>query len=93
MWRDKGENKMATKTTYSCDKCRAEFSDRKTLKCITVQVGNYAAEGGLYSRNADWCLPCLQEFGIVPKSERKPTTVPAPSLEDMIRQIVREEMP
>lgn len=85
---------MATKTIYNCDRCNKEFSDRKDLMSVSAGVGNYYGSDSWERRwSQDWCFDCLDAFKIRPE-ERTPrgTIAPIPpTLEDVIREIVRQE--
>lgn len=86
---------MSSKTIISCDRCKKEFGDRKDMKVVSAYVGTYAGfESAFRSFTQDWCHSCLNEFGLPADYKEKPSMpVPGPSLEDMIREIIRQEMP
>lgn len=87
---------MSTKTTYACDRCNKEFIDRKELKCVSAGVGDYSGSDSWYkSFRQDWCLACLDEFGLPHENAKKIVTeppLPQPTLDDMIRAFIRNEL-
>jgi len=87
---------MATKTTYACDRCGAIFDDRNMLKCVSAGVGDYSGENSWFkSFHQDWCFECLKVLGLPygwRKDQYPKDDAPTPTLEDMIREIVRSEM-
>jgi hypothetical protein len=87
------------KTILTCDRCKKEVD-----KLYEVGAGarsEYSGQyhpGGreyrVYQLLAEWCLKCCIEMHIVQPvkgSDAKPLATP-PTLEDMIREIVREEI-
>lgn len=49
-------------------------------------------QGGKTRVKAEWCRDCLDATGLIPPPERKETEAPPPpTIEDAIREIVREE--
>jgi hypothetical protein len=86
---------MSTKTTYTCDRCKGDFSDRKAIKCVSAGVGDFSGSDSWFkSFRQDWCHNCLKGFGL-PCESAKATDVPPnppPTLEDMIREIVLREL-
>ena len=98
---------MSKVTTYKCDKCRKESINPDELKLIVVGVGiKSTAYGSSYHEKAfslydplrremEVCDSCLEKLGFVHKKEgedKKETQQPYPTLEDMIREIIREEI-
>jgi DNA-directed RNA polymerase subunit RPC12/RpoP len=86
---------MSTKTTYSCDRCKSEFSDRKAIKSVSAGVGEYAGSDAWFkSFRQDWCHNCLKEFGL-PYEHAKAKDIPPsppPTLDDMLRELIRHEV-
>lgn len=85
------------KTILTCDRCKKEVE-----KLIEVGAGersyNRHYGGGdtyeLYQLAAEWCLDCCIKMHIAnpcEKSGAQPIQ-PPPTLEDMIREIIREEL-
>lgn len=88
------------KTILTCDRCEKEVE-----KLIEVGAGErkhrYGSSYGtgtpyyeVYQLDAEWCLDCCIEMGIAqPCKEVKAQPIqPLPTLEDMIREIIREEI-
>lgn len=90
-------------TTYKCDRCMAEDTDNKSvvLKFVTIGImeQRYSSFGNGYDlidaqqRGMDMCLACRKVLGIepLPREEKKQEQT-YPSLEEMIREIIREEI-
>ena len=89
-----------------CKKTAETKEEKEALALTDISVGRkptYSSYGGntVYPANkewsAEWCLTCCKEVGvarILPPQPRHTDTMsaPAPSLEDMIREIVREQV-
>lgn len=88
--------KMATKQVVTCDRCKKEQEDRVGFWCVSAGVGKYSGDSSWEkSFRQDWCNDCCKEFGIYP-NPKKPENIErqaAITLEDMIREIVRSEIP
>jgi len=87
---------MSTKTTYICDRCKCEFPDRKDIKCVSAGVGEYAGSDSWFkSFRQHWCHGCLAELGLPAWHSKVSDVLPVstPTLEDMIREIIRSEAP
>lgn len=74
--------------TYTCDRCKASDTTNKIdINDVTVTV--------LYRNNAkmkaDWCRKCLNEVGLNESIPEVKRIEPAPTIEDIIREIVRQE--
>jgi hypothetical protein len=81
---------MSVRTIYKCDKCGAEQDESEQFwkVMISAQIINYY--GSSYPvKDIQVCRPCLESFGI---HDQRPVavkeTAPAPSVEDLIRQIM-----
>lgn len=87
---------MSTTITYARDRCLKEFSDRKEIKCVSAGVGDFSGSDSWFkSFRQDWCYGCLAELGLPPTPKQKTefASVPTPpTLEDLIREIVRREV-
>jgi len=95
---------MSRITNYKCDKCGAEDTDNRGVDLKFVGIGikndNYSSYlersfnlQDAQRRGMEMCKKCRLELGIEPTAT--PETDPPetyPSLEDMIREIVREEI-
>jgi hypothetical protein len=88
---------MSIVTTYTCDRCGHSQNDSDQMWNVVVSIThNVHSEPGYYDgrHRVLWCRGCTEHFGLVPA--RRPAGTPEPilpTLEDMIREIVREEMP
>lgn len=84
------------KTIYTCDRCSREQADSKDrpVEYGDVRVGYGFGYGETQRVAALWCRPCMEEFHLLtsPPREGVPVTTPQPSLEDILRAIIREEM-
>jgi hypothetical protein len=51
---------------------------------------NYASSG----KTALWCRSCVEQFGLLPILEKEKNKViePEPTLEDLLRAIIKEEI-
>ena len=88
-------------TTYTCDKCgHSQERPQSPKQLWDVGIGIEALGTGSYhsisSRLAHkqiWCRSCIIKSGLFPPShidkEKAPTP---PTLEDMIREIMKEEI-
>jgi len=90
-----------------CDRCNTSaetVEERKELALASVHVGfnlHYGSYSGVrgYPGHAlwarEWCHKCRLELGIAgtPNEVSGKPGDEVPSLEDMIREIVRQEMP
>jgi hypothetical protein len=78
---------MSRITTYTCDKCKKTVKESGDLWPIKVVFGEFCSE----AHKVDWCRDCCADMGLVEpiKEERRP--FPAPTLEDIIREIAYEE--
>jgi len=97
---------MSQVTTYKCDKCKEESINSEDLKLTTIGVGvKSTAYGSSYRekefhlydplrREMEICPDCLSNLGFVRREKIDPEKVEVqyPTLEDMIREIIREEI-
>ena len=88
------------KTLYVCEKCKKESEDFKAYALVSLIVNGwntYYPHGfgnTVYNKQEHWCIDCLKTVGVfLVFEERKAAEFKEPTLEDMIRQIVREEIP
>jgi len=81
---------MASKTTYTCDRCKQESDVYGWLNTISVSITRYP------QHTAEWCDDCVIALGVVLPSTlgrgHAQAPQPAPTIEDMIREIVRSEI-
>ena len=85
---------MSTITIHKCDRCGTEQPDRKGLYAVGCQIGNYHGWEDAYKHfSADWCKKCAIEVGFPPEPQPKQDApVSSPTMEDMIRLIIQQEM-
>lgn len=95
---------MGVQTTLTCDRCRAscdvQAEDKKEGRQFwEVRVGAYPRKMAHLnvpsaSKVALWCRTCLAEFGMMPTTDdgKKVEPAPTPTMEDLVREIVREEV-
>lgn len=90
---------MATKVIQTCDRCKrsgttAEIALRGIFLRVGTNLHDYGGAQQCHNFSSEWCDNCVRQFGIWPPSEKSPPPIdPPPTLEDLIRQIVREEIP
>lgn len=99
---------MSQITTYKCDRCKLDSTNWKDLDLKEIRIGMKKVSGSYSSssyalhdfsnRKAEWCEACCREVGIIPplfygKTPQDETVQqPKPTLEDLIREIVQEEI-
>ncbi len=80
-------------TTYKCDKCGEEASGTNTigLDIVEVRWGQYET----HVTQGEWCKKCRIEMGCIYDGDKKPVAEDEspPTLEDLVREIVRDEIP
>lgn len=100
---------MSSKSIDICDRCKVEAESdeaKKILGLMKIVVGREARYNSYsYTKEVykidpwegEWCLACCKELRvdkILPyKDPNLPPVEQRPSLEEMIREIVREELP
>ena len=85
-------------TIFTCDRCKKEVEKLEEVGAGR-RVKSYGYGGGERMEAcqflAEWCLECCIEMGITKLWKESPTPPfpiqPPPTLEDMIREIIREE--
>jgi hypothetical protein len=81
--------------TYICDRCKRKVEENG-LQEVTVSVKE--ARGSAYynynvlNRRAEWCGDCCTETGMVLSKMDIVPDKKYPTLEEMIRDVIREEM-
>lgn len=89
---------MSVTTTYTCDRCGAQQSTPEQFWTIGV-----VAKHDLHTAFPKWELPlernrmqvcraCCEAMGMVPRMVPVENPPPPPTLEDLIRELIREEM-
>lgn len=85
---------MASKTTHSCDRCN-KTTELNELWSVGVSVTTkvYGDQYATDKIKADWCRNCCDALNlIVPKPKKSEPATAQPSLEDVVREIVRQEI-
>jgi len=83
--------------TLKCDRCGATAeNDKNFLKHVAVGVNwGYGFQAADRKLEAEWCRECLIKAGLhSPQNEADEKIAPLvpPTLEDLVRDIVRDEM-
>ena len=83
--------------TLKCDRCGATAeNDKNFLKQVAVGVNwGYGFQAADRKLEAEWCRECLIKAGLhSPQNEADEKIAPLvpPTLEDLVRDIVRDEM-
>lgn len=85
---------MAVEIKYVCDKCGHTQATDDQMWSIGIAI--VWARGTLSDSNLNkkqlWCRACIEKLGLLPPKPPAVKPDPAPTLEDMIREIVREEI-
>ena len=90
---------MSIKTLYVCEKCKKESEDMKEFGYVSLSVYGWndyypkSFSDTAYGKTEHWCIPCLNSVGVFLTYEERKKQESVPTLEDMIREIVREEIP
>lgn len=99
---------MSTRQIRVCDRCQktAETNEEvSALAVSSISVGrriHYSSyqDSEVYPASeewsGEWCAACCREVGvfeILALEQKPPEGQPVPTLEDMIRELVRQEMP
>ena len=82
---------MSIITTWVCDRCKKTSKTNNEL-CGIYFVFEQRSGYNKQHLNADWCEPCCIELGVIIKGTEQPAKQPPPTLEDFLREIVREEI-
>ena len=84
-------------TTHTCDRCK-RTGPEKELELWPIYLEAFQPCYPSSSKyRAEWCRPCCVATGLIPEQSndvdgKMVADVPAPTLEDLIRDIVRNEM-
>ena len=85
-------------TTYKCDKCGHEqpTADQMWTVAFTFKSAeDWSSTQPAKAKEELWCRACLEKLHVLSQHSAKEVDIPTqpPTLEEMIRQIVREELP
>jgi hypothetical protein len=88
---------MPVITIYQCDKCGAEQPTPEQFWRVAVTIASFASHGyhnEIARHSAGWCRKCIEDAHMLPRADdRKAEPLPeAPTLEDLVREIAREEI-
>ena len=89
---------MSQTTTYTCDRCGAINTDEAVIRLerVSIVFGRYHTTTQHEEHSADWCLTCRIKTGIThtgfDTEIRHIPDSPPPTLEDLVREIIREEI-
>ena len=79
--------------TYTCDRCKASDQCNK-IDLIPVKIVLFSHDSTV--KQAEWCRKCLASYDLVGIREdiTNPVVkiVPPPTLEDIVKEIIREEL-
>ena len=86
---------MSKTTTLKCDRCGKTWVDgegSERLRKVEIRLGNHGAPADTPS--AGWCRECVAETGVYRTGEEeKNPDLPTPlTLEEAIREIIRDEI-
>ena len=82
------------KTILTCDRCRKEVDHLENVGAGRRDHSYVTNIERVWQVPAEWCIPCCIEVGFAkedPEIPAKPI-VPFPTLEEIIREMVREEI-
>jgi hypothetical protein len=81
---------------YKCDRCGTEDTNNIIgLDTIYVGAGQYFSDARNRAHGVEWCKKCRIETGIIERVKSHPdikSVDPEPTLEELIREIIREEI-
>ena len=84
-------------TIFSCDRpgCGHTQEDSTQMWELQVSLSHYPGtfDYPTTKKQALWCRKCVEEFGMLPIPETSITVpiIPPPTIEDLVREIVRSE--
>lgn len=89
---------MAITTTFRCDRCGREHPTPEQFWHLAVSLWHHGRTPLNPSNEAinkvDLCRECVEDFGLVPRApERRDQPVAAPTVEDLLRQMIAMCMP
>jgi hypothetical protein len=81
-------------TTYSCDRCGHSQTTDDQMWGISVHLSHNGTTHVPQHKQL-WCRKCVEVVGIFPprpSAKKAETRAPTPTLEDMLREMIREEI-
>ena len=89
---------MSIKTEYKCDHCGHTQDTSDQMWSIAIALW-HGCSSTFYSQPSTprgiqhWCRKCVEVFGLLPPKVAKPEEVIGdPTLEDIIRELIRSEI-
>jgi hypothetical protein len=86
-------------TILKCDNCGEKVENLVEVgagarqQSYSYNYGHLPITHQLYQHTAEWCNTCCIKWGILkPVDITTKSTVPEPTLEDFLREIIREEI-
>ena len=88
---------MAVETAYVCDRCgkRQDTDDQMWVVAVQVSHHGYRHDSSPWKSDARlWCRECVDQMHVlgVPSAEKAAKLPPAPTFEDLLREVVRDEI-
>jgi len=88
---------MGIKTTYTCDRCGHTQDNDKQMWKLLVSLAHHGNEHNYSTTKQEvlWCRSCVEKYGFLPipsEKEKPDVPPPAPTIEDMILEIVASAM-
>ncbi len=83
--------------TKTCDACNADVTNKDQLWNVAIGIGCHPDQARIDSQpkhNAQWCRSCMEKRGLVPVPlHQRTVNYPIATIDELIRDIVREELP
>jgi hypothetical protein len=85
---------MSVAVTYKCDRCGHEQETENQMWKVRLAYGYFGYETHFDDKyEKDWCRDCMAEFGLlINMPETRHPIVPPPTLDDFLRELVRDEI-
>ncbi|HEY1900741.1 MAG TPA: hypothetical protein VGG49_13215 [Steroidobacteraceae bacterium] len=88
---------MTVTITYVCDKCGEVEMDSDQFWKVGVTIQNYRNHhhGSSQKHEQQWCRKCVEAAHLLPPQQHKQQHIELPeppTLEDLVREIAREEI-
>ena len=87
---------MPIVTTYTCDRCKHSQTTCEQMWTLGIYLTSanctYHTAYETPTKSVLWCRACVESIGLLcPTGKPAEQPAPAPTIEDMIRAIAREE--
>jgi hypothetical protein len=86
---------MGIETKYKCDCCGHEQDNAEQMWNVGVYFGPCTLHNLSHEAGKIWCRKCMERIGVLSGKENPAQKVPPeplPTLEGIVRQIMREEI-